>query len=129
VYTKQSDGPADKVEWKRYLLDVFGDPNENGEGPGHCVMCADFDEDGDDEFLIALRGPAPWHGVIYYKAIDARNGIFAKWHVATESAARIALGDFYGRGKMDFATIAYSVAKYYVAKDAKIVVYRNDTIG
>jgi hypothetical protein len=37
VYTKQSDGPADKVVWKRYLLDVFGDPNENGEGPGHCV--------------------------------------------------------------------------------------------
>jgi hypothetical protein len=129
VYVKQSDGPADKVEWKRYLLDVFGDPNENGEGPGHCVMCADFDEDGDDEFLIALRGPWPWQGVMYYKALDARNGIFAKWHVSTDSAARIALGDFFGRGKIDFATIAYSVAKYYVAKDAKIVAYRNDTIG
>ena len=46
--------------------------------------------------------------------------------VANDSAARIALGDFYGRGKIDFATIAYSVAKYYVAKDAKIVVYKNE---
>jgi hypothetical protein len=63
---------------------------------------------------------------MYYKAIDARKGIFAKWHVATESAARIALGDFYGRGKIDFATIAYSVAKYYVATNANIIVYRND---
>jgi Aldos-2-ulose dehydratase, beta-propeller domain len=126
VYVKESDGPADQVSWRRFLLDVFGDPNENGEGPGHCVMCADFDGDGDEEFLIALRGPAPWQGVMYYKAIDARKGIFARWHVATESAARIALGDFYGRGKIDFATIAYSVAKYYVATNANIIVYRND---
>jgi len=126
VYTKQTDGPADKAIWRRYLLDVYGDPNENGEGPGHCVMCADYDGDGDDEFLIALRGPWPWQGVFYYKAIDARNGVFAKWRVASDSAARIALGDFYNRGKIDFATIAYSVAKYYVAADAKIVVYRNE---
>jgi hypothetical protein len=129
VYTKQSEGPADKVEWKRYLLDVYGDPNEKGEGPGHCVMCADFDGDGDEEFLIALRGPAPWQGVVYYKAIDAKNGIFAKWHITTDSAARIALGDFYGRGKIDFATIAYSVAKYYIPKQARIMVYRNDTVA
>jgi hypothetical protein len=107
VYTKQSDGLAHEVEWKRYLLDVFGDPDENGEGPGHCVMCADFDGDGDEEFLIALRGPSPWQGVMYYKAIDARKGIFARWRVSSDSAARIALGDFYGRGKIDFATIAY----------------------
>jgi len=52
--------------------------------------------------------------------------VFAKWRVASDSAARIALGDFYNRGKIDFATIAYSVAKYYVAADAKIVVYRNE---
>jgi hypothetical protein len=128
VYTKQSDGLADQVEWKRYLLDIYGDPNEKGEGPGHCVVCADFDGDGDDEFLIALRGPRPWQGVMYYKAIDARKGIFTKWQVSSDSAARIALGDFFGRGKIDFATIAYSVPKYYVAKDAKITVYRNEII-
>jgi hypothetical protein len=39
------------------------------------------------------------------------------------------LGDFYGRGKIDFATIAYSVAKYYIPKQARIMVYRNDTVA
>lgn len=125
VYTKETDGPADQVGWKRTLLDVYGDPNENGEGPGHQIVCADFDGDGDDEFLVALRGPWPWQGVMYYKAIDARNGVWAKWRVADESVARIAVADFNGDGRLDFATIAYSVQNYYVAKDAKIMVYRN----
>lgn len=91
-------------------------------------MCADFDGDGDDEFLVALRGPWPWQGVMYYKAVDPRNGIFTKWRVSSDSAARIALGDFFSHGKIDFATISYSVPKYYVAKDAKITVYRNDIV-
>jgi hypothetical protein len=115
----------DGTEWRRTLLDVFGDPNENGEGPGHQVLCADFDGDGDDEFLVALRGPWPWQGVMYYKAIDAANGVFAKWRVADESVARIATADFDGDGRLDFATIAYSVQNYYVAQDAKIVLHRN----
>ena len=126
VYCKNTDGPPDKVQWRRVVLDVFGDPNENGEGPGHCVVCRDFDGDGDDEFLIAIRGPMPWQGVMYYKAIDVRNGVFARWRVSTESAARIAVADFEGRGKLDFATIAYSVQHYYVAKEAKIMLYRNE---
>ncbi|MFC6087136.1 FG-GAP repeat domain-containing protein [Sphaerisporangium aureirubrum] len=117
--------PAEQATWRRMLLDVYGDPNENGEGPGHQVVCADFDGDGDDEFLVALRGPWPWQGVMYYKAIDARNGVFAKWRVADESVARIAAADFNGDGRLDFATIAYSVQNYYVAKDAKLMLYRN----
>ncbi|WP_202970723.1 FG-GAP repeat domain-containing protein [Saccharothrix sp. ALI-22-I] len=121
VYTKDDSG------WNRTLLDVFGDPNENGEGPGHQVVCADFDGDGDDEFLVALRGPWPWQGVMYYKAIDAANGVWAKWRVADDSVARIATGDFNGDGTLDFATIAYSVQNYYVADDAKIVLHRNRT--
>ena len=119
VYVKGDSG------WRRVLLDVFGDPNENGEGPGHQVVCADFDGDGDDEFLVALRGPWPWQGVMYYKAIDAANGVFVKWRVADESVARIATADFDGDGRLDFATIAYSVQNYYVAKDAKLVLHRN----
>lgn len=128
VYTKGSVGADGEVEWRRTLLDVYGDPNENGEGPGHQVLCADFDGDGDDEFLVALRGPWPWQGVMYYKAIDPRNGVFAKWRVADESVARIAAADFSGDGRLDFATIAYSVQNYYVAKDAKIMVYRNEIV-
>jgi hypothetical protein len=126
VYCKESDGLASEVRWSRVLLDVYGDPNERGEGPGHCVMCRDFDGDGDDEFLIGLRGPWPWQGVMYYKAIDIRKGVFAKWRVSNESVARIAVADFSGRGKLDFATIAYAVPRYYVAKDAKIMLYHNE---
>ena len=56
------------------MLDVFGDVNERGEGPAHHVVAADFDGDGDDEFLVALRGPMPLQGVFYYKAVDVRRG-------------------------------------------------------
>ncbi|MCQ4079751.1 VCBS repeat-containing protein [Streptomyces sp. RB6PN25] len=125
VYIKQDNLPAAEAQWKRILLDVYGDPNENGEGPGHQIVCADFDGDGDDEFLVALRGPWPWQGVMYYKAIDIENGVFTKWRVSDESVARIATADFNGDGRLDFATIAYSVDNYYVAKDAKLMLYRN----
>ena len=74
----------------------------NNTGPGHFVITADFDNDGIDEFLVALWGPSPedtadrpaseCQGVWYYKSVDLPNGIFAKWKVATDSAARIAVG-------------------------------------
>ncbi|MET9292552.1 VCBS repeat-containing protein [Streptomyces sp. NPDC003077] len=127
VYVKDSKGTEKEPSWKRFLLDVYGDPNENGEGPGHQIVCADFDGDGEDEFLVALRGPWPWQGVMYYKAIDLENGVFTKWRVADESVARIATGDFNGDGRLDFATIAYAVDNYYVAKDAKLMLYQNQT--
>ncbi|BCQ26872.1 hypothetical protein NK8_50560 [Caballeronia sp. NK8] len=126
VYVKESLGQApEKAEWKRFILDVFGDPNESGEGPGHQIVCADFDGDGEDEFLVALRGPWPWQGVFYYKAIDVTNGIFTRWRVSDESVARIAVADFNGDGRLDFATIAYSVPKYFVAKQARVAVHLN----
>lgn len=126
VYYKEDNANPSEAKWQRVILDVFGDPNENGEGPGHQVLCADFDGDGDDEFLVGLRGPWPWQGVFYYKAIDIKKGIFTKWRVSDESVARIAVADFKNRGALDFATIAYSVPNYYVAKDAKIVVHYNE---
>jgi hypothetical protein len=120
VYVRDDDG-----RWQRVLLDIFGEPNENGEGTGHSVLCADFDGDGEEEFLIGLRGPAPWQGVMLYKAVDLRNGAFLRWRVADESAARVVAGDFNGDGTLDFATIAYKVPHYYEATDAKVMLYRN----
>jgi hypothetical protein len=116
----------ENAKWERRILDVFDNPNEKGEGPAHHVVCADFDNDGEDEFVVALRGPMPWQGVFYYKAIDARKGIFAKWRVSSESAARIAVGDFNGNGKLDFATMGYSVEGYYCTENPKIMVFYND---
>ena len=58
VYTAKVRDPHEG-SWKRHVLDQFGDPNDRGEGAGHHVVCADFDGDGDDEFLVALRGPCP----------------------------------------------------------------------
>jgi hypothetical protein len=107
------------------VLDVYGDPNEAGEGPGHHVVAADFDGDGDDEFLVALRGPDPWQGVYYYKAVDAAAGLWVKQRVSEDSAARIAVADFNGDGRPDFATIGYYTPGYFLAKDPVVAVFHN----
>lgn len=45
VYTKTDRG-LDTVKWERHILDVYGTPTQNrkwGDGPGHYVVCGDFD--------------------------------------------------------------------------------------
>jgi hypothetical protein len=128
VYHKESQGLLSEARWKRTLLDVYGDPNQAGEGPGHHVVCADFDNDGDDEFLVALRGPMPWQGVFYYKAIDADAGLWTKTRVAEASAARITLGDFDGDGSLDFATTGYYTPGYFLCDDPRVMVYLNRSV-
>jgi hypothetical protein len=122
---KDSDCLLTGCNWKRVVLDVYGDPSPIGEGAGHFIVCGDFDNDGDDEFLVALRGSMPWQGVFYYKTIDVRNGVFVKWRVSSDSAARIAVADFDNDGRLDFATIGYSVQGYYCAENPSVVVFYN----
>lgn len=125
VYSKDASATLSEVTWNRTILDVFGDPNEAGEGAGHHVVTADFDGDGDDEFIVALRGPMPWQGVFYYKAVDARAGLFVKTRVSSSSAARIAVGDFDGDGRPDFATTGYYTPGYFLADNPQVLVFLN----
>jgi hypothetical protein len=125
VYVKNTINAVKQIEWKRYILDVYGHPNEQGEGPIHYVICADFDKDGDDEFLIALRGPSPTEGVYFYKPIDLSRGLFSKWKVSDDSAGRITVADFDNDGLLDFATISYNVPLYYVSENTSINIFYN----
>ncbi|KAH9904315.1 hypothetical protein F4778DRAFT_732119 [Xylariomycetidae sp. FL2044] len=145
VFTKASQSLNGKPEWKRHVLDVYGTPNQRmktGDGPGHFIICADFDGDGDDEFLLSLYGPLdrdedgesipppsgphPFKGIMYYKAIDLDNGIFAKWRVAKESSARIAVGNFAGVGRLDLVSIEYNVKRYYEEPDPVVTIHLNN---
>ncbi|OCK81474.1 hypothetical protein K432DRAFT_295373 [Lepidopterella palustris CBS 459.81] len=144
VYTKADRGLKEK-KWKRHILDVYGTPNQQmktGDGPGHYIVCADFDGDGDDEFLLSLfgsldrdekgesippnTGPNPNKGIMYYKAIDLKNGVFAKWKIAEESSARIAIGGFSGTGRIDLVSMAYNVARYYEEPHPVVTIHTNE---
>ncbi|CAF1283973.1 unnamed protein product [Rotaria sp. Silwood1] len=125
IYIKNTNNVLTQFQWKRYVLDIYGYPNENGEGTAHHIVCADFDNDGDDEFLVALRGPSPNQGVYFYKSIDLSRGLFNKWKVSGDSAARIAVADYDNDKLLDFATISYNVPGYYRSENPSINVFYN----
>jgi hypothetical protein len=110
--------------WRRNVLKVFAHPQPKLDAAGHHVVVADFDNDGDDEFLIGMRGPAPAQGVWYLK-LDAQGNTLLEQQVSTESTARIAVADFNGDGRLDFAITSYDTVGYYRAKDPKVRLYTN----
>jgi len=125
LYTKDSEESL-ATDWDRKILDVYGAPRGPiCEGPGHHLVTADFDGDKDEEFLVALRGPMPWRGVYYYKAVDGDKTQYEKTRVSSASAARIALNDFDGDGRLDFATTGYYVPNYFYARDPQTLVFLN----
>jgi hypothetical protein len=128
VYTKDTSHSLTGVKWKEYVLDEFGPPNPtSGEGPCHFVVAADFDGDGDEEFLVALRGPLPYQGVYMYKSVDLARGKFVRQRITSVSTARIAVADYDGDGIVDFATVPYKVPSYFEASDPAVMVYYNRT--
>jgi aldos-2-ulose dehydratase len=146
VYTKEDRGLKSQ-KWRRHTLDIFGTPTQRmkwGDGPGHFVVCGDFDGDGDDEILLSIfgsvdrdekgdliparPGPNPNKGIVYYKALDLANGIFARWNVSNESSARIALGNFAGTDSLDFASITYNVKNYYEEPNPRLTLHVNQNL-
>jgi hypothetical protein len=111
-------------KYERKVQKVFG---PEGEAVGHHVVTADFDGDGDDEFLVAERGPIPWQGIVYYDPVRNHNSKieFKETRLSESSAARIAVADFDGDGRKDFATTGYYTEGYFNADNSQVLVFFN----
>ncbi len=134
VYTKADqpqvdpNNPIGSARWTRRVLDTFGTTQpKTDEGPGHHVLTGDFDGDGSDEFLVALRGPMPTQGVYLYKVVDLAAGKFVRQRLSTISASRLAIADFDGDGRLDVASVPYVVTTFFKAQDPKVMLYLNRT--
>lgn len=111
--------------WKRTVLDTFGTFTPKHQSTGHHIVTADFDNDGEDEFLVGLRGPMPYQGVYYYKVMDIEKGLVERWRVSTVSTSMIAVGDFNGNGTLDFATTSYYTPGFFLSDHPQVSIYYN----
>jgi hypothetical protein len=79
------------------------------QGPqGHVVVCGDFDNDGNDEFLVGLRGPVK--SIQMYHIPDLTNEDFSWWDIdldANEGASGLAVHDYDKDGKLDFVATGF----------------------
>ncbi|KLO16290.1 hypothetical protein SCHPADRAFT_914154 [Schizopora paradoxa] len=135
VYVKSKGAPKDKIGgswWTRHFLEDFGPLNDAHTGSVHHVCCADIDGDGVEETLVACIGadPPDWKrtGVWCYKPIDLGSGLFSKFKLSDDSAGRIAVADFRKGGRLDFATISYSVPGHFESPNPSINLYAGTPI-
>ncbi|WP_062700375.1 FG-GAP repeat domain-containing protein [Streptomyces regalis] len=124
---KPFDRPWNRTVVRQFKQPVYGKDGQPKDAVGHHVVAADFDGDGDDEFLVAMRGPDP-QGVFYYKFSPAGK-VLIEQQISTDSAARIAVADFDRDGRLDFATTTYETEGYYKAGNPKVRVFYNDITG
>ncbi|THH18829.1 hypothetical protein EW146_g2230 [Bondarzewia mesenterica] len=134
VYTKSthtSKGIVD-IKWTRHVLEDFGPLNDQHTGSIHEVVCADIDGDGIDEVLVAMMGSDPPSfdktGVWCYKPVDLENGTFSRFKLSNVSAGRIAVADYLSNGRLDFATISYSVPGYFESPNPAINIFPSTSI-
>ncbi|MFI9772959.1 FG-GAP repeat domain-containing protein [Streptomyces sp. NPDC052415] len=126
VYTRPWGSGAFEQGWQRRVLRVFPQPTvvdgRSYDAVVHHIVAADFDGDGDDEFLVAMRGPTDHEGEgegVYYYKLDVDGRVLQHKRLDTESAAHIAVADFTGDGRLDFATTSYYTSLYYTPAGMK----------
>jgi hypothetical protein len=124
VYQRPEGEVTFAQPWQRREVEVYPRPDATHDAVAHHVVVADFDGDGDDEFLVAVRGPAPTQGVYYYK-FDADGSVRQREQLTDGSAARIAVADYDGDGRLDFATTSYDTVGYYQVDQPRITVHTN----
>jgi hypothetical protein len=123
LYTRNKKLPFADATWKREIIDIFGEPNARGEGPIHHLLCGNFDDDTDDEFVVALRGPNESNGVYLYDFTENRK--WRRQRLSQFSASRLAFADFNGDNLLDIVSVPYVVGTYYRAPEAKVVLLLN----
>ncbi|GKT90380.1 FG-GAP repeat-containing protein [Colletotrichum tofieldiae] len=118
VLSKVGRGMKD-TKWQRHILDIYGTPNQ--------LMKYGTVQDTTSSVRILMpsKGPNPNKGIMYYKAIDVEKGLFAKWKIAEESSARIAIGNFSGTNKLDLISVEYNVPRYYEEPKPVITLHVN----
>ncbi|KAL4944490.1 hypothetical protein BDV06DRAFT_233183 [Aspergillus oleicola] len=134
VYVKSSSADTasgqQQQEWTRHVLDDYGSPTQRTKtaaGPLHYVVCGDFDGQCSIAFYRRYAETDHCQGIMYYKAINLANGIFAKWRISERTSGRIALGNFTKSAKIDLASIDFSMKSYREEPAPRVQLLINNT--